>query len=260
MTAQPRLRIEPRALPTQASQQPSAATAPVPARQFSLIRIAGRFVASGFTMMALTVAVAGAFEYLQPNDHLKPSYLVGNLTGRLAAEELASVEKAKAAFAEGVKTGELKAQIQYDAKLARIEVAKQNAIQVLQTDLNQSTAAWEAAYQLTNAALQGAMQMEASLNQIRASSVAQSQGAKTWFANAADVLGVLGAITGDSTMARVNGNGIRSEMAGEITRAGTQDAGVMAKRIMGQFPNPSQFRIEREGALRQAWATMQQQP
>lgn len=262
MSQAPRLRIEPTPAPVDLARQgrsePVQQAAPASDRPRSSVRSGMRLAASGSLVMAGAVVAVGLIEYLSPVEEFKPSYLVGTLTGRMAAAEARAAEQAKAAFTEGVKSGELRAQIAYDEKLAKIEVWKQNAVQVMQADLDRTTAAWQTAYNLTQAATQGAIQMESDMVRMRASTVAQTQGVRGAAANLMDFVGMIGALGGDRNLAQVNGDGMREEMTRSITRGGMQDAGAMAHQIMSKFPNPAQWRLEREEVLRQAFAPVGQ--
>lgn len=212
-----------------------------------------RLAASGTLLMAGAVLGVGLMEYLNPKEEFKPSYLIGTLTGRMAGAEAKAAEQAKASFVQGMKEGELKAQLAYDKELAKVAVWQQNAIQIMQADLDRTTGAWQNAYQLTQAAMQGAIAMEGDLVRMRAMTVAQNQGVKGTVANLMDFVGVIGALGGDQTLAQVSGDEMRSQMAAELTRGGMQDAGAMARTIMSRFPNPAQWRLEREEVLRQAF-------
>lgn len=260
MQSNPRLRID----PTLSSAASSTAVAASPAHQVAtspprhVVRTGLRWAASGTLLMVGAVVALGLVEYLSPDPRFTPSHLIGTMSGRLAAAEAKAAQDAKAAYVEGVKEGELKADLAYQKELAKVAVWQQNAIQVMQADLDRTTAAWQNAYQLTQVALQGAIGMENDLMRIRASTVAQNQGVKGAVANIMDLVGVLGGLSGNSQYSQVNGDGLRADMAAELTRGGMQDAGAMSARIMGQFPNPAQFRIERENALRQAFAPVAQ--
>lgn len=262
-SASPRLRIEPTHAPTastvlSAAQPLPEPALPVPARPRSIVRAGLRWAASGTIVMVGAVVVLGSIEYLSPDPRFTPSHLIGTMSGRLAAAEAKAAQDAKASYVEGIKAGELKADLAYQKELAKVAVWQQNAIQTLQADLDRSTAAWQNAYQLTQVATQGAIAMESDLVRMRAATVAQNQGMKGAAANLLDFVGMLGALGGDRQFAQVNGDAMRSEMAAELTRGGMQDAGAMAARIMQQFPNPAQFRIEREEALRKAFTPVAQ--
>ena len=218
-------------------------------------------VQAGFRLMlssvALTVGLVigvGVMEYVNPYEQAKPSWLIGTLGGRLAAAELQAVEKAKAAFTEGVKAGELRAQVAYDERLLKLQLEKETAFATVQADLDRTSKAYEALYQVSVVTSQAAMTMEADLARTRSTTVAQSQGARTFMANIADFVGVIGTLGGDQTLAGVNGDSFRQEMSNNITAAGTSGAGAMASRILSQFPSPAEFRVNREATLQKAFA------
>ena len=255
-----RLRIDPNQPHSHATEQGRGAVASPPVsaiaseRPRSSVRAGLRLAASGTLVMAGAVLTVGLVEYLSPVEEFKPSYLVGTLTGRMAGAEAKAAQAAKAAYAEGVKEGELKADLAYQKEMAKVAVWQQNAIQTMQADLDRTTAAWQTAYSLTQVATQGAIQMESDMVRMRASTVAQSQGMRGAAANLMDFVGMLGALGGDQNLAQINGEGMRDEISRSITRGGMQDAGAMAHQIMSKFPNPAQWRLEREEVLRQAFA------
>ena len=218
-------------------------------------------IQAGFRLMlssvALTVGiVAGValMEYANPYEHAKPSWLIGTLGGRLAAAELQAVEKAKIAFTEGVKAGELRAQLAYDEKLLKLQLEKETAFATVQADLDRTSRAYDAIYQVTVLTSQAAMTMETELSKVRSTTVAQTQGFRTLAANVADALGVFGTLGGNESLASTNGDVFRQEMTNSINAAGTSGAGVLASRLLSQFPSPAEFRVNREATLQKAFA------
>ena len=235
----------------------------------TLVQSSIRTTVLGVCLSAGLVAGVALVEFTCPYDHLKPTYLLGTLTGRLAEAEMNASAKAKAAYVEGVKAGELNSQITYETKLAKVQLERDSALAVaqqqaqlqreqavatLQANLDRTTKAYEGLYQVGTVTTQAAMTMEADLAKVRATTVAQTQGARGVMANLADIVGIVGMLGGDEKLASVNGDAFRSQMTQDITSAGTAGAGAMASRILAQFPNPAQFRVEQENVLQRAFA------
>ena len=270
MTQGTRLRIDQHDAPVQGTAVQAQPAQPVLAQTpRTLVQSSIRTTVLGVCLSAGLVAGVALLEFTCPYDHLKPTYLLGTLTGRLAEAEMNASAKAKAAYVEGVKAGELNSQITYETKLAKVQLERDSALAVaqqqaqlqreqavatLQANLDRTTKAYEGLYQVGTVTTQAAMTMEADLAKVRATTVAQTQGARGVMANLADIVGIVGMLGGDEKLASVNGDAFRSQMTQDITSAGTAGAGAMASRILAQFPNPAQFRVEQENVLQRAFA------
>jgi hypothetical protein len=265
-----RLRIDPLDVPVQSTAVVAQAAQPVvQTTPRDLLQSSIRTTILGACLCAGAVAGIALLEFTCPYDHLKPTYLIGTLAGRLAGAEMDASAKAKTAYVEGVKAGELNSQIAYETKLAKVQLEKDSALAVaqqqaqlareqavatLQASLERTTKAYEGLYQVGIVTTQAAMTMEADLARVRATTVAQTQGARGVMANLADIVGIVGMLGGDAKLASVNGDPLRSQMTQNITSAGTEGAGAMASQILARFPNPAQFRVEQENVLQRAFS------
>ena len=250
----PRLRIDPAAavsLPAQGrGGQPAVPVTPPPATR-SAVQSGLRLALSSAVLTAGFVLGVGAMEYLNPKDELKPSYLLGTLAGRLTAAEVKAAEQAKIAFTEGVKAGELRAQYAYDEKLLAINAQKDQAFATLQANLDRTSRAYEALYQIGVQTAQAAMLMEADLMRTRSTTIANRQGVRGLAAELADLVGM---VTGNPL---INGDEFRDQITDSINRSGAAGVGYIASFIATHFQNPADFRVQQEAVLQQAFGPVQ---
>ncbi|MCC7064886.1 MAG: hypothetical protein IT456_18890 [Planctomycetes bacterium] len=210
-----------------------------------------RLALSSAVLTAGFVLGVGAMEYLNPKEELKPSYLIGTLAGRLTAAEVKAAEQAKIAFTEGVKAGELRAQIVYDEKVLALNAQKDQAFATLQANLDRTSRAYEALYQVGIQTAQAAMAMEADLVRIRATTVGNRQTFRGLAAEMADLVGIL------SGNPLLNGDQYRDQIVDSINRSGAAGVGDLAQIIRTTFKNPADFRIEQESVLQYAFGPVQ---
>lgn len=260
----------PKNLPTLTEEVPPKAEGTLlPAEQHpSRLKPAASGAKTAFSGLLLSVGVItgiGLMEYANPSDLLRPSYLLGTLSGRKESAELNASKDAQSSYVHAVKDGELTAQIAYEEKLrvveeayqrqlAGIEADKNNTINAFAAELERTNKAYDASYQMSSNALQAALEMERDLARARAETIASAQGTKRSVAALADWVGVFGALAGDSSMASASmyADNLRSEMASEVSRGAQMDVGGMHRQIMAKVPNVAEIRLQQETNIRAA--------
>lgn len=218
---------------TPQTQYPVTYGGPMPPvqRGARFLTIFVNFFARSLALVALVVLL----EIGLPPEY-KPSQIAGSFLGKLDAAEMAAKMDTHAAY-EGA-LAQARAEVEKDLVLAR-------------TEAEIMANAYNAMYERMNKALEIALQMEAAHLQAKEDTVKASMTGQALASVGNDLMCAMG-----DPMACSRGQDIRSGMMAEFDTLTTSSVGRIRDELMGDLPDPSEFRNVVRGAaeesLRQA--------
>ncbi len=188
-------------------------------------------------MPGLVIIVAIALMQLFAPPHLKPAYILAMALSQYENTIIAETKEEKAAaeelIAQARADGERQAEIVFQADLKAIEFDYQQKFATVQAQLQNGIAAYQSLYDRANMIQQGALQMENALLQYKQQAIRDTQGGKSFIANAADIGCVFA-----PEFCEV-GNKVRQGMADDLVSAGRRGTGQITRDLLDGMPHPA---------------------
>ncbi|GAB5489651.1 MAG: hypothetical protein Pars2KO_32210 [Parasphingorhabdus sp.] len=148
-------------------------------------------------------------------------------------ETLMDKTKAEELIAQARTEGEREAEIAFQTQLKELEFIYQEKLVTVQAQVQTGMDAYKSLYERANLIQQAVYQMEGTVLQYKQQAIRDTQGGKSWVANAADIGCVF-----VPELCKV-GDGIRDDMSDELVRAGRRGAGQMSQDYLRDLPDPA---------------------
>lgn len=237
--------------PQQSAQHPPALRIPPPAtgRRW-------KFALNSLGSAAAAIVLLAGIQLAIPEEYkqYRPSAIYGDITGEMLAAEMDAQARSAAAFAEGQKEGELKAQIRFEDQLAAIKLEAEKQLTGYKAVMERTNRWYETLFGALGKSVEAGLQMEQEQARQRVAATSSSQGFSRLIVSVLDGMGTTGDLLGDWQLSQYGDKAdqLRRKMEMQLNTAAASGAGSQYNAIMNGIPNVATLQAHQHQWLREA--------
>lgn len=202
------------------------------------------------------VVLLGAVQLAIPDEYkqYRPSAIYGDITGEMLAAEMDAQVRSAAAFAEGQKEGELKAQIHFENQLVTIKLEAEKQLTAYKAVMERTNKWYETLFGALGKSVEAGLQMEQEQARQRVAATSTSQMFSRLIVSVLDGMGTTGELLGDRQLSQYGDKAdqLRRKMEMQLNTAAASGAGSQYNAIMNGIPNVGTLQVHQQQWLREA--------